>query len=146
MDPALTTDRRTLLAGAAVGTFVLAGCGSGGDSGSTSSNSAPKGSSGGSGGGSSLATVDSIPDGGTISVENPAGGTLLLNRSGSTVTALSAKCTHQGCTVAPKGNELDCPCHGSRFQAGTGAVLNGPATEPLAKVPVTVTNGQVQLA
>jgi len=154
MDRAFTPDRRTLLAGAAVGTLgsiVLAGCGSDDSSSSGSggggSSAAPSagGNGGSGGGGQTVASLDSIPDGQTVSVDNPNGGKLLLTRSGSTVTALSAKCTHQGCTVAPKNNVLQCPCHGSRFQPGTGAVLNGPAAAPLPKVPVSVTGNQVTL-
>jgi Rieske Fe-S protein len=38
---------------------------------------------------------------------------------------------------------LDCPCHGSRFDAETGAVTRGPATQPLAPVPVVVRDGNV---
>jgi Rieske Fe-S protein len=26
----------------------------------------------------------------------------------------------------------DCPCHGSRFDGATGAILNGPTSEPLS--------------
>jgi Rieske Fe-S protein len=36
---------------------------------------------------------------------------------------------------------LDCPVHGSRFDAATGAVLKGPASQPLASVPVTAASG-----
>lgn len=57
--------------------------------------------------------------------------------------AFSAICPHAGCTVAPKGAELDCPCHGSKFNATTGAVLNGPAVRPLTPVAVTVKDGEV---
>lgn len=158
MDAKPAPSRRTVLAGAGVvvggvaGSSVLAACGGGGSS-SNSSNSngsaASPGSGGsgsGSGGGSGLAALSSIPDGSTISVENPNGGTLLLTRKGNAVTALNAKCTHQGCTTAPRGGIIQCPCHGSQFQPGTGAVLQGPAAAPLAKVNVTVTNGQVTLA
>src|SRR4051812_40135075 len=91
-------DRRTVLAGAraiVAGGSLLAACG-----GSDASGPAP--SSGSSGGGTStgaagpLATVSSIPDGGTIAVQNPNGGTVLLTRNGTAVTGLNAKCTHQG--------------------------------------------------
>ena len=138
--------RRTLLAGAGLvvggvaGGSVLSACG-GSNSSSSSSGSGPS-----AGGSKNLAALSAIPDGSTVAVDNPDGGTILLTRSGNAVTGLNARCTHQGCTVAPMGSTLNCPCHGSQFQPGTGAVLNGPATEPLAKVAVTVTNGQVTLA
>lgn len=146
MDVQPSPSRRTLLAGAGgvvAGGAVLVACGGGGDTSSSGGASAPTGSGGLAPG---LTSLNAIPDGSTVAVKNPNGGTVLLTRSGTTVTGLSAKCTHQGCTVAPKGAVLRCPCHGSSFQPGTGAVITGPATEPLPKVDVTVTGGQVTLA
>ena len=51
--------------------------------------------------------------------------------------ALSARCTHMGCTVTWNNAQRtwDCPCHGSVF-ARDGSVLHGPATEPLRHLRV----------
>ena len=46
-------------------------------------------------------------------------------------------CTHRGCSLAQgtlEGNVVTCPCHGSQFDVTTGAVVRGPATEPVAVV------------
>jgi len=43
-------------------------------------------------------------------------------------------------------DEIVCPCHGSRFSATDGSVVNGPATAPLAEFPVDVADGQITLA
>jgi hypothetical protein len=47
-----------------------------------------------------------------------------------------------GCTVAPNGAELDCPCHRSRYNALTGRVIQGPAPA-LPKIAVSVQDGDV---
>lgn len=47
--------------------------------------------------------------------------------------ALSAKCTHEGCTVQYKRDEsvIWCACHNGRFDVD-GRVLSGPPPRPLA--------------
>ena len=46
--------------------------------------------------------------------------------------AMSATCTHLGCTVREEagGEGFVCPCHGSRYD-DDGIVLGGPAPDPL---------------
>ncbi|MCZ2805721.1 Rieske (2Fe-2S) protein [Modestobacter sp. VKM Ac-2983] len=138
-------DRRQMLKRAGLVTAgvaaagVLAACGSGGGGGST--NDTPSENTGGGSG--ALAKVSDVPEGGALSVEDADGNELLLTQaSAGTIVALSAICTHQGCTVKGDGGELLCPCHGSVFDL-SGANVSGPARKPLSEVDVHVVDGEV---
>ena len=63
---------------------------------------------------------------------------LIVRGDGEDITAYSGYCTHNGCALRQEEAELDCPCHGSRFDAETGEVLAGPATRQLPEVRVAV--------
>lgn len=56
--------------------------------------------------------------------------------------AVSAICTHLGCTVDVAGEWLVCPCHGSTYER-TGRVVRGPAERPLQQYPVVVSDGEL---
>ncbi|MFG1820652.1 Rieske (2Fe-2S) protein [Kribbella sp. NPDC049174] len=43
------------------------------------------------------------------------------------------------------GPTIMCQCHGSRFDIRTGAVVNGPATEPLTVYAVQEADGEIQI-
>lgn len=63
--------------------------------------------------------------------------------------AYSAACTHRGCEVAYQleAQQLGCPCHGSVFDpADGGAVVNGPAENPLEEIEVRAEGEKVMLA
>ena len=132
-------DRREMLArtggiaAVAAGVAVLAACGGGSDEATPSATAGADGS---------LAQVADIPVGGAISANAAAEKILIVQATEGVITAFSAICTHQGCTVAPGNGELDCPCHGSRYDL-TGAVITGPAEEPLTPYPVHVKDGSV---
>ncbi len=73
---------------------------------------------------------------------------MLVRMENGEFSLLSAKCTHNGCTVGykPEAGRLICPCHGSVFAFEDGAVIGGPAEDPLPKLKVKVVDGAVYSA
>ena len=139
--------RRTVLvagSGTVLGASALAACGGSGSGGDTSSDSTLASGSGGGGKGGVLAKVSDVPVGGAISAQDSSGKPVIVSQpTAGDVVAFSAICTHKGCTVAPQGKILQCPCHGSTYDPATGDNTGGPAPSPLAKVAVTVKQGEV---
>ena len=57
------------------------------------------------------------------------------------VAVYSSHCTHLGCRInRVDGNQLVCPCHGSRFNL-EGQVLHGPALHGLQPLAFEVDRG-----
>lgn len=63
---------------------------------------------------------------------------LVIAEDGGTFSAVSAICTHLGCTVGWDGPRaaIICPCHDSHY-AVDGTVIQGPATRSLERYAVT---------
>jgi nitrite reductase/ring-hydroxylating ferredoxin subunit len=62
--------------------------------------------------------------------------------------AFDNSCTHEDCPLADgdlEGERVVCYCHGSEFDVRTGAVLEGPADEPLSVYPVRIEDGELQV-
>ena len=125
-------DRRTFC-GCALAATALA-CGGGGGGGA---NPAPTPSGG---------TLKTTTDTKTIFLSQPSGtirdyrdlGNFWLVRDAGGIYAMTAICTHQGCTVNGwNGSVFPCPCHGSQYDLN-GAVVLGPAPLPLNHFEVTV--------
>ena len=55
---------------------------------------------------------------------------LVINSTEKGMFAMSAICTHLGCTVGGVEWGYQCPCHGSKFDRN-GLVIRGPAVKPL---------------
>jgi nitrite reductase/ring-hydroxylating ferredoxin subunit len=66
-----------------------------------------------------------------------AQGRAFIGRDERGLYAISATCTHLGCLVQNRNEGFECPCHASRFDA-SGAVVQGPAQEPLARAALTL--------
>ncbi len=56
-------------------------------------------------------------------------------------------CTHEECFISDggfvEGEEVECSCHGARFNVKTGDVTMLPAMDPLRTYPVQVQGDQV---
>lgn len=83
-----------------------------------------------------IADVAELPPGHGAIVRRGIRRLAVFRNPDGTVETFSARCPHMGCSVSWSAPEKswDCPCHGSRFDGCTGAVLNGPATSPLERV------------
>ncbi len=71
---------------------------------------------------------------------------IFLLKQGSQIFALANTCSHLGGPLNEgeiKDESVICPWHGSRFCLKTGAVLDGPATNPQPTLEVKVHDGQV---
>ena len=77
------------------------------------------------------------------------GDTLLaLARVEGVWYAVEAWCTHAECPLTDgwvEGAAIRCRCHGSLFELASGAVLEGPAEEPLRTYPTRVVDGRVEV-
>jgi Rieske Fe-S protein len=140
-----------------VGASVIAGCrGDGGSAGNGETTTVD-------GGGSTSAGRPEVGKGQAIAREsevtpeaafpftdaNTGRPGVLVRLEGGELTAYSAVCTHQACTVGyrPEAQKLACPCHGSVFDPARGAAVeNGPASSPLSLLEIEVREGEVFLA
>jgi 3-phenylpropionate/trans-cinnamate dioxygenase ferredoxin component len=80
--------------------------------------------------------VSDVPPGSALLVGNVA----VFNVAGG-FCATQAACTHRGGPLnegAIDGTTVTCPLHGSQFDVCTGAVLRGPAKEPVRTYRVIV--------
>ena len=138
----ITSNRRTViraLPGVMVLPCFIAGCAS------ESPSSAPVEPSSSAAGGNHLDAAQ-VPVGSAVVVSG-AKPVVVAQPTPGKFVAFSASCTHRGTTVSaePGSTTLVCPSHGSQFDAATGQVLKGPATAPLASVPVTNADGVLTL-
>ncbi len=76
------------------------------------------------------------------------GPAMLIHHEDDSWTALSAVCTHLGCTPSylPDKKEIYCPCHGGVYDARTGGNISGPPPKPLTLYKVSIENGKITVS
>ncbi len=88
------------------------------------------------------------PDDGELVSVAAGSTTVVVARAGGALFALDGWCTHAECPLGDGWLEDDavrCACHGALFDLATGAVIEGPADEPVATYPVRVTGERIEV-
>jgi len=93
--------------------------------------------------GTAIGPAKDVPVGGAASFSDPRTGdpSIVIQAKAGKFVAFDAVCPHAGCTVGydQAAAVIVCPCHGSQFNAATGAVESGPA--PTGLTPITIAEG-----
>jgi cytochrome b6-f complex iron-sulfur subunit len=73
---------------------------------------------------------------------------MLIHHEDGRWVALSAVCTHLGCTVQyePQADRIHCACHGGVYNPYTGANVSGPPPKPLRLFKVAVNDTGVEVS
>jgi cytochrome b6-f complex iron-sulfur subunit len=73
---------------------------------------------------------------------------MLIHHDDGAWTALTAVCTHLGCTVQYEADQhrIHCACHGGVYNPYTGANVSGPPPKPLKLYKVEVTDTEVKVS
>jgi Rieske Fe-S protein len=136
----IKTPRRTVIAGAGLGlaATALTACSTYGKKPEASSaSSAPAETSGAPGAPTAAAVLTKtadVPVGSGVIVD----GIVVTQPTAGVFKGFSTVCPHKGCDVSKIENgTIDCPCHGSKFSLD-GAVVQGPAKDPLEAKAVSV--------
>jgi thiosulfate dehydrogenase [quinone] large subunit len=93
--------------------------------------------------GTAIGPAKDVPVGGAASFTDPRTGdpSIVIQAKAGKFVAFDAVCPHAGCTVGydQTAAVIVCPCHGSQFNAATGAVESGPAATGLT--PIVIAQG-----
>lgn len=95
-----------------------------------------------------LADADKLPREAALMFKFAGRPAILLHHSDDTWTALTAVCTHLGCTVQfdIERKAIYCACHGGVYDAKTGANVSGPPPKPLTAFKAQVLPGKVVIS
>ncbi len=86
----------------------------------------------------SVGPLEEFKVGDPVLVEKGLETPVIVFRELDGIKALSAECTHKGCTVRVRKNGIyACPCHGSQFEYD-GTVIKGPAQRNLKQLMVKI--------
>jgi cytochrome b6-f complex iron-sulfur subunit len=95
-----------------------------------------------------LKDAQKLPMGSVLMFKFGAAPAMLIHHADGRWIALTAVCTHLGCTVQyePQADRIHCACHGGVYNAYTGANVSGPPPKPLKLFKVAVNDAGVEVS
>ncbi len=95
-----------------------------------------------------LKDAQKLPAGSVLMFKFGPSPAMLIHHLDGRWIALTAVCTHLGCTVQyePEADRIHCACHGGVYNAYTGANVSGPPPKPLRLFKVAVNPTGVEVS
>lgn len=92
-----------------------------------------------------LKDAQKLPAGSVLMFKFGPSPAMLIHHKDGAWVALTAVCTHLGCTVQYEAdqNRIHCACHGGVYDPRTGANISGPPPKPLRQFRVAVNDAGV---
>ena len=95
-----------------------------------------------------LKDAHKLPAGSVLMFKFGTSPAMLIHHTDGRWIALTAVCTHLGCTVQyePQADRIHCACHGGVYDPYTGANVSGPPPKPLKTFKVAVNETGVEVS
>lgn len=95
-----------------------------------------------------LKDAQKLPAGSVLMFKFGSSPAMLIHHGDGRWIAMTAVCTHLGCTVQyePQADRIHCGCHGGVYNAYTGANVSGPPPKPLKLFKVAVGDAGVNVS
>jgi cytochrome b6-f complex iron-sulfur subunit len=95
-----------------------------------------------------LKDAQKLPLGSVLMFKFGTAPAMLIHHQDDRWIALTAVCTHLGCTVQfePQADRIHCACHGGVYDAYTGANVSGPPPKPLKLFKVAINDAGVDVS
>jgi len=95
-----------------------------------------------------LKDAQKLPAGSVLMFKFGTSPAMLIHHLDGRWIALTAVCTHLGCTVQyePAADRIHCACHGGVYNPYTGANVSGPPPKPLRLFKVAVNPASVEVS
>ena len=95
-----------------------------------------------------LKDAQKLPAGSVLMFKFGSSPAMLIHHEDGRWVALSAVCTHLGCTVQyePQADRIHCACHGGVYNPYSGANVSGPPPKPLKLFKVDVNEAGVEVS